>query len=156
MFGSAGTSAPIFITQDTGAVLRYESYPVTPTAPGTWTDLGGGTAGSAGVPVLAGSGSLQPGWPMALDLAHAPPGAPLLLWLSLAPAPVAKFGGTLHALPAVAQVLLMTDGAGTFHAGATWPAGLPSGLAITFQALIADPSVPPGLVLGNGLRATLP
>jgi hypothetical protein len=156
MFGAPGSATRIFVAQDTGEVFRYETYPVTPCAPGTWTDLGGGTAGSAGTPALTGSGPLQPGWPMALDLAHAPPAAPMLLWLSFAPVPIPHFGGTVHALPAAAQVLLVASGAGAFHGGIAWPAGLPSGLQLSFQMIVGDASVAPGLTLSNGLRATTP
>lgn len=156
MVGSPTSATRIWIAQDTGELVRYESYPVTPTAPGTWTDLGGGTAGGAGVPVLAGSGPLQPGWPMSLDLSQAPPNTPLLLWLSFAPTPLAKFGGTLHALPAAAEILLATNGAGAFHGALNWPAGLPPATSLWFQALVKDPGAPKGLLLSNGLRATTP
>ena len=156
MFGSPTSATRIWIAQDTGELVRYESYPVSSCAPGTWTDLGGGTAGSAGVPTLAGSGPLQPGWPLALDLAQAPPNAPLLLWLSFAPTPLAKFGGTLHALPASAEILVASNGAGAFHGATTWPAGLPAATSLWFQALVKDVSATPGFTLSNGLRATTP
>jgi hypothetical protein len=156
MIGAPGAATRLFLAQDTGEVVRYESYPVAPTTPGTWTDLGGGTLGSAGTSTLTGSGPLQPGWPMALDLAQASLAAPMLLWLSLAPVPVAKFGGTVQALPAAATVFLVASGAGAFHVGTTWPAGLPAATQLSFQMLVADASVVPGLALSNGLRATTP
>jgi len=156
MRGSPGPATTIFVAQDTGELFRYAGYPVDGCAPGTWTDLGGGTPGVAGVPVLSGSGPLQPGWPIALDLAQAPPGAPMLLWLSFAPTPLPAFGGTVHALPAATQFLLAANGAGALHAAATWPGGIASRTSVSFQFLVKDASSSWGLTLSNGLRATTP
>lgn len=36
------------------------------------------------------------------------------------------------------------------------PSGLPSGVSVTFQLLLADPGAPPGLTFSNAVRATLP
>ena len=156
MGGSPTAAAPIFIAQDTGELFRHETYPVAPCPPGTWTDLGGGTTGSAGAPQLSGSGPLQAGWPIALDLLAAPPHALFLAWISLAPVPAPHFGGTLHALPAATQFLLAADAAGGFHAAVTWPAGIPPALGLWFQFLVQDGGAPFGLTLTNGLRATTP
>ena len=156
MRGSPGPATTIFVAQDTGELFRYAGYPVDGCAPGTWTDLGGGTSGVAGVPALSGSGPLQPGWPIALDLVQAPPGAPMLMWLSFAPTPLAAFGGTVHALPAATQFLLAANGAGALHAAATWPGGVPAGTSVWFQFLVKDTSSSWGLTLSNGLRATTP
>ena len=156
MRGSPGPATTIFVAQDTGELYRYAAYPVVGCAPGTWTDLGGGTSGIAGVPALSGSGPLQPGWPIALDLVQAPPGAPMLLWLSFAPTPLPGFGGTLHALPAATQFLLAANGSGSLHATATWPGGIAPATSVWFQVLVKDSSASPGLTLSNGLRATTP
>ena len=48
-------------------------------------------------------------------LAQAPPGAPMLLWLSFAPTPPSAFGGTVHALPAATQFLLAANGLGSLQ-----------------------------------------
>jgi hypothetical protein len=154
--GSPGTATRLFLAQDTGEVLRFESWPVAPCAPGTWTDLGGGTAGSAGPVTLAGGGPLQGGWPVSLELAGAPPGAPLLALISFASVPKAAFGGTLHALPAAAQLVLAADASGAFSAAAAWPAGLPPGTDVWFQFLVQDAAVAPPIALSNALRATTP
>ncbi len=154
--GSPTAAATIWFAQDTGEVTRYEGYPVTPCPPGTWTDLGGGTTGSAGAPHLAGSGPLQGGWSFALDLASAPPGAPMLAALSFASNPIAAFGGTFHALPIASQFILAADGGGGFHIASTWPAGVPSGTTFWFQFIVKDTAHTPQLTLSNGLRATAP
>ncbi|MBM3985691.1 MAG: hypothetical protein FJ296_08415, partial [Planctomycetes bacterium] len=67
--GAPLATTRLFIAQDTGELMRYESWPVTPCQPGTWTDLGGGTAGPAGPVTLSGTGPLQAGWPVTLQLA---------------------------------------------------------------------------------------
>jgi len=156
MVGSPTATTPIFIAQDTGAVFRYESYPVAVCPPGTWTDLGGGTTGSAGAPTLVGSGPLHGGWPIALDLSSAPPNALMLVALSVASNPVAVQGGTFHALPIATQFLLPADAGGAFHIAPTWPAGVPPGASVWFQFLVQDAGMVPGVLLSNGLRATAP
>lgn len=154
--GAPGAVTRLFLAQDTGEVLRFEDWPVAPCAPGTWADLGGGTSGSAGAVALVGSGPLQAGWPVSLQVAGAPAGAPLLLLLAVASQPQAAWGGTLHALPAAAQIVLQVDGGGGLLLTADWPAGLAPGLDLWFQALAPDAGVPGGIVLSNALRATTP
>lgn len=154
--GSPTNATRIFIAQDTGELIRYESYPVAISPPGTIADLGGGTAGVAGVPVLAGSGPLRAGWPFALDLAQAPPGAPLLVMLSLSSTPLPFAGGTLHPLPIAVQFLAAANGAGSFHAATKWPAGIAPGSDFWLQALVRDSSVAPHVTLSNGLQLTTP
>jgi hypothetical protein len=156
MPGSPAAATVIHVAQDTGEVLRYESYPVAPCPPGTWTDLGGGTTGSAGAPALAGSGPLQAGWPIALDVASAPPNAALLLLLSVAPVPLPHFGGTVHVVPVLSQALLAVNASGALHVATTWPAGVPTGASVWLQGLVKDDSVSYGLTLTNGVRATAP
>ncbi len=155
--GGAPTGATtIWIAQDSGAVMRYESYPVAICPPGTWTDLGGGTSGSLGTPALAGSGPLQGGWAFGLDLSGAPPGAPLLAVVSFASNPVNVLGGTFHTVPIAGQFALVASGSGGLSISQTWPAGVPAGASAWFQFLVKDPSAAPSVLLSNALRATAP
>ena len=121
-----------------------------------WTDLGGGTPGIAGTPQLTGTGSLEGGTPVGLELVNAPASAPMLAWLSFASVPQSFFGGTVFATPYDAQFLFASDSAGEFSVGTVWPTGVPSGTEAWFQFILSDPSVQWGLTLSNGLRATTP
>ncbi len=125
-------------------------------APGTWTDLGGGTSGAAGDPTLAGEGLLIGGSIATLDLVNAPNNALLLAWISFTSVPATFFGGTVHATPFANQFLFFADAAGEFSAYTNWPEGLPPGTEAWFQFLVQDPSVVWGITLSNGLKATTP
>ncbi len=123
-------------------------------ATGTWSELGGGTPGIAGVPTLSGTGSLIGGTATTVSLSGAPPSAPMLAWVSFAPVPFAALGGTVHAFPYATQIFLFANPAGAFSGTATWPALLPPGTDVWFQFIIEDLSSIHGLTLSNGLRAT--
>lgn len=121
-----------------------------------WVDLGGGSSGSAGTPHFAAAGTLCAGQPFSLTLESCPPSTLALLWLSVSSSPVAALGGTLHAVPFVAQGLVATDGSGAFAAGAPWPYGAPAGLDLWLQCVVLDGGVPAGLALSNAVRGTTP
>ena len=123
---------------------------------GTWTDLGGGTSGAAGTPVLAGTGDLLPGTPFTVGVTSAPAGALCVVWLSFAPTPFPALGGTVHAAPFSQQLFRVADGAGQTSDGGLWPAGVPAATELTLQFIVEDATVLPGLTLSNGLRATTP
>jgi hypothetical protein len=122
----------------------------------TWTNLGGGTVGIAGQPMLAGSGTLVGGTTATISLTNAPPNALMLAWISFSPTPFMALGGTVHAFPFANQLILNANGAGTFTAATTWPIGLPVGTKTWFQFLIEDISSIHGITLSNGLLATTP
>jgi len=132
-----------------GAVYLFTNYEL-------WTDLGGGTPGSAGTPALAGSGSLVGGAPASVSLTNAPPGALALAWFSFDPTPFAALGGTVYAQPNAGQLLLVANGGGSAGGATTWPTGMPTGTQVWFQFVVQDASVPAGLTLSNGLVATTP
>jgi len=121
-----------------------------------WTDLGGGTPGIAGLPQLTGSGSLEGGTPVGLELVNAPASTPMLAWLSFASVPQSFFGGTVFATPFDAQFLFASDAAGEFSVGTVWPTGVPAGTEAWFQFIVSDPTVLWGLTLSNALKATAP
>ena len=64
--------------------------------------------------------------------------------------------GTLVPVPQLAVSGLMTSGLGTVSLDATWPAGLPSGESLIFQAWIADAAGPAGFSATNALQAVQP
>ncbi|MBM3985777.1 MAG: hypothetical protein FJ296_08850 [Planctomycetes bacterium] len=123
--------------------------------PPTWTDLGGGTAGAAGVPVLEGTGSLFAGSTARLRLTGAQPGAAGVLAVSLASTPVPFVGGVLHAYPITAKLEIGTDADGAFALYFPAPA-LPEGLPVWFQAAVLDGAAQQGVALSNGLLAFAP
>jgi hypothetical protein len=120
------------------------------------TNLGFGLPGTAGVPLLAGTGTLLAGDPVTLSLSSALPrrSATLVLGLSALGAPFK--GGTM--VPALDVLLagLPLGGAGAFTLQASWPSGIPSGTAIFLQAWIADPAGPQGFAASNGVVGVAP
>lgn len=128
-----------------------------PGGSGSWTNLGSGLAGSAGVPQLSGTGSLVAGSSVTVTLGNAKPNALALLFVSTSSSPVPFKGGTLIPVPILAQLALVTSSAGGVVLPISpWPAGLPSGSAIFWQYGIQDPGAVHGVALANALKATLP
>jgi hypothetical protein len=115
--------------------------------PGAWTDLGGGTSGTAGTPRLVAGGTLFAEASTMFALEDSPRDAPFIVWVSLTPVPFPALGGTVHAYPFVHQVLLWTDATGSFGAALAWPTLVPSGTEVWFQCLVQDAAVPAGLSL---------
>jgi len=121
----------------------------------TWTDLGQGLAGTAGVPVLAGTGSLTPGSSNDVTLSGALAGASSTLVIGLSSFEAPFKGGVLVPSPDV-LLGLPVDGAGGATLPFTWPAGVPSGTMLWWQWWIVDPAGPSGLAASNGLLSTSP
>ncbi|RKY17954.1 MAG: hypothetical protein DRQ55_14575 [Planctomycetota bacterium] len=121
-----------------------------------WQDLGGGTEGLDGVPLLTCMGPLNAGSPLGAELSHAQPGGLALLWVSFASAPINIFGGTLHTLPVGFELLIVNDGSGGFAASTPFPAGVPSGAEMVFQFLCQDDAAPFNKTLTDGLLGTTP
>lgn len=118
-----------------------------------WTDLGGGLAGVAGIPQLAGQGPLTPNSPGSLTLAGAAPLAPGLLFFSFLEVPVPFKGGTLSAYPPLATFALATNAAGgLFLPWTSWTPLLPPDLELFLQAAFADAAAPKGASITNLLR----
>jgi len=126
-------------------------------SPGPWFDLGGGLAGSLGVPQLSGTGTLAAGTPGSLDLTAANPSSSLLLFVSLASVPVPFKGGTIAAAPWIVALPLATDVSGALSlVWASWPAGLPPCTNLYFQYAVADGGAVQGVALSNALHGVSP
>ena len=119
-------------------------------------NLGGATPGLNGPPQLSANGPLSVGSLFTVNLKDAPPVTPLYVWLSVSSTPISVFGGTLHAIPKLAQFFLFTNTAGRFSASTIWPAGVPSGTTLFMQCLIKDDSVPSHITLSNAVKGTTP
>jgi hypothetical protein len=114
-----------------------------------------GLAGVAGTPALVGTGSLFAGTPVALSLTQARPFAfsPLIVGLSAINAPFK--GGTLVPNPDFVFPLF-SDFFGAWSFAGLWPAGIPAGVTIRFQAWIQDPAGPQAFAASNAISATTP
>lgn len=120
-------------------------------------DLGGGLAGAAGVPALAGHGTLTAGSAGSIELSGAVPLAFTNLLVSLANASVPFKGGTLSAVPPMVQVPVSTLPDGSWLLPwSTWPSGIPSGFEWFLQVVVIDPSAPEGFAISNLVRGSQP
>lgn len=119
----------------------------------TWTTVGAGLAGAAGVPWLAGQGLLAAGTPGQLQLTGAAPSASALLFLSPGSMPAAFKGGTLWAFPPLLLLPLATSpGGGLLLPWAAWPPGVPAGTPLVFQCAVADRGAPQGVSLSPAIQ----
>ncbi len=120
-----------------------------------WTDLGQALAGTHGAPSLEATGSLAEGTLVSLSVDGALETAPAWLVVGLSELGAPFKGGTL--MPAPSTVLpVATDAAGHFAVTATWPAGLPAGLAIVLQAWVKDAAGVAGFAASNAMRGVTP
>ena len=120
-----------------------------------WTDLGGGVAGSAGLPLLEGTGSLIGGSSLTLSFSGAPAFQPTLLVVGVSQLGAPFKGGTLWpSADIVAPIGAAANGSWTLPA--TWPAGLPAAASVWLQVWFPDAGAPQGFAASGGLRATTP
>jgi hypothetical protein len=124
--------------------------------PSPWGYLGGAISGSAGTPLLAGSGDLVGGQPVTLTITAAKALTPvtLIIGLSILDAPFK--GGVLVPSPMFLIFGLSTNAHGTLALSSTWPSSLPSGFTFYTQYWIPDPAGPVGFSASNGLSGTTP
>ncbi len=154
--GTTGVSLWWVATDDSGN--QSFSGPVSLGVPpaSAWTDIGFGLAGTAGIPALAGTGTLQSGSPASLSLTGAAPSAPAILFVSFISTPVPFKGGMLAAFPFVLTVSLATSAGGAIPLPFLWPTGLPSGFHLIVQYAIADTGGPLNAALSNTLDGVTP
>lgn len=127
-------------------------------ASGVWNDLGFGWAASGGAPQLSGSGALTGGTPLVLGLAAAPAESPALLLWSDTTQYLPIFGGWVvpDPWPGGGVLLAATDASGACQWAATWPLDVPTGLELTYQALLPDPGAPLGWSFSNVVLSRTP
>jgi Tol biopolymer transport system component len=121
-----------------------------------WHDLGFALAGVAGLPVLTGTGSLEPMSLDSLGLQHAAPSAPCVWFVSLDATPTPFKGGTLVPVPSVLEAFLPTGPAGDVSLSFNWPPGFPTWTEFRVQAAIVDAAAPQGVALSNALIGVTP
>ena len=138
--GSAGNA---------GFGVYVDNIVVTNSGP-TWTDLGQGKAGVAGVPLLTGTGNLAAGQICSLDLASAAPNATTTLVFGLSPLNAPFKGGQLVPEPLV-LLTLPTDATGAAGLHFVMPSGVPSDTSLFLQFWTSDAAATFGLSASNGL-----
>ena len=121
-----------------------------------WQPLADPVPGSLGAPTLTGLGqNLVPNAPIALVVSKAKPGAPLMLVVGGQNIGLYFKGGVI--VPRPDFLLFFTvPGNGTLLLQSHWPAGMPAGFPILFQAWIQDAAAIYGWAGTNGLAATGP
>ena len=120
-----------------------------------WTEVGGGLAGTAGLPALLTDGSLCGGGTLSFTIVNGRPVAPALVVVGLEAAPQPWKGGVMW--PAPQLVLpLMLDVAGNGTLLLHVPSGHPSQQAVYAQGWIADPAASAGLSATPAITAETP
>ena len=120
-----------------------------------WTDLGQGSGGALGPPVLTGQGLLHGGMPIVLHVSNAAPHQPITLVIGISALNAPFKGGVLVPTPNLV-IPAGFVGMGTMGLGGTWPSNLPAGLHLWMQFWVVDPTAPLGLSATNGLLAATP
>ena len=103
------------------------------------------------MPHLEGAGSPRSAAPVAVELSRGAPGAPAWIVVGLSRANQPLFGGVL--VPAMDVVLgaFALSPSGGLTLPLTWPAGLPPGFELTFQAVVLDLASPSWFAASNAL-----
>ncbi|MCB9898134.1 MAG: FG-GAP repeat protein [Planctomycetes bacterium] len=121
-----------------------------------WLTLAGGLPGTHGIPALSGSGSLLAGDPFTLDLAGTRENAAVLWLAGLAELAIPFHGGVLVPAPEVVLAGAPSDASGHASATGVLPPGLGHGVAVWWQAWVADPLANDGWSGSNGVQAVTP
>ena len=121
-----------------------------------FTDMGGGSPGTSGVPRLSGSGDLTGSSLATFDVVNTNPNALMLSWISFSSSPLSVLDGTLYTIPSVSELFWAADGTGSLSIPVPWPAGLPSGVDLWLQFVVQDTGIPKKMTLTNGLKLTTP
>lgn len=121
-----------------------------------WYDLGNGLAGTSGVPLLTGDGSLKGGELVTLTLSNALPNSSSVLIVGFTQINAPFKGGTLVPSADIIFFGLPIDAGGSQSLGAPWPNGAPSRFSFYFQHWVTDAAAPSGFAASNGLEAVTP
>jgi len=120
---------------------------------GPYTDLGGGLAGTGGVPLLVGTGPLTALSANSVELSNALPGSTTNLVLGFGVLNLPFKGGTMVPTIDLLFLGLPVSGAGQNSIPFVWPAGIPAGTSVYLQHWVADGGAPVGFAASNGLDA---
>ncbi|MFO1078300.1 MAG: right-handed parallel beta-helix repeat-containing protein [Planctomycetota bacterium] len=124
-------------------------------SPQQWGDLGYGLAGTAGVPLLTGTGGLTASSTVTWALSNARASSLSLFVLGFSQARLPLMGGTLVPSPD-ALVVSLTSSAGAASLALPLAVALPTGLELSVQVCILDPAGPFGWAAANAIAAIAP
>jgi hypothetical protein len=122
---------------------------------GGFQDLGGGLAGTSGVPALTGTGTFVAVSAMSLHLQGAAAAMPAAVVLGSGASPTPLFGGVLVPTPEVV-VFTAIDAGGQLVESFAWPTGLPARWTFTSQCLVLDAGANGYVAFSNALRGVSP
>lgn len=120
-----------------------------------WTDLGHGLAGTKGVPVLQGVGSLTAGSTISVELTNARNSAPAWILFGMSTLDLPFAGGVLVPSPSLI-IPTTTSSAGILDVSFGLPSALPGGLSVFAQVWLLDPAGIVGFAASNAITATVP
>jgi hypothetical protein len=126
---------------------------------GPWEDLGSSLDGVYGAPQLVGTGTLEDGDPITINLTNAREVSTAYLVVGFQTLNLPLYCGTLvpdYASPNGLFVTLATNGVGELPIANTWPSGVPSGFELILQYWINDPASLCGLSASNAIKGTTP
>jgi hypothetical protein len=138
------------------AALLAASISAPLSAQSQWTDLGCDLPGTAGSPVLSGTGPLTPLSSNSVELDNAADNALAMFFLALTENPVNFKGGVLKPVPFIDFPLLTTTNTGEIDLPFVWPNDLPDGFPFYMQYAVQDAGAVKGVALSNALRGLTP
>jgi hypothetical protein len=122
----------------------------------SWTDLGGGLAGTDGVPNLQGKGALVFGKTIDYRVDDVLGNALGFLVVGFGVANAPLKGGVLVPTPDLIIGGFSSFGWGVLTLEVPWPAGVPAALTLYHQWWFVDPAGPVGFSASNALSSTTP
>ena len=123
--------------------------------PSPFADLGGGLAGSGGVPALSGAGLGAPGSAFSLEVGGALAGAAMIEVIGHRESNLPLFGGVVIPSVDFLRFGLSTDGSGGFAFQGAFGKDLDPGTSVYVQYWIVDPGGPQGMAATNGLHVVI-
>ncbi len=138
-----------------GIEVNFDDVRVSSEAIALWSDLGAGLAGTGGVPLLVGTGTLTAAAPNQFAITNAAVNAPGMLVAGLSSVFAPVFGGILVPAP---EILfgLGTDATGAALLPFTLASSATTGTQLFAQYWVLDLGAPAGFAASNGMRATMP
>jgi hypothetical protein len=157
--GVSPLSSPIGVAVDAagaayvGGVASDNAFRVGPPC-GLFDELGGGLAGTHGVPHLSGAGTLCAGTTATFRLSDAAASAPVAIFVGLSEMGAPFQGGVLVPSPDLLVLGLVTDPSGGLVLSASWP-DLPGGVQLFLQYWISDAAAVLDSAGSNAIRITM-
>jgi glucose/arabinose dehydrogenase len=142
-----GYDGELYIT-DSSRVYRIEGQP--------WLNQGFPLAGFSGNPQLIGTGWLEGGDPLSIELTNARKNSVAWMTFGLSAVNAPFYGGTFvpNINPPGFASPFITDGDGAMTINAVWPLGVPAGLSFYIQYWIEDVAGVFGFAASNAISAT--